>query len=44
MMKITFAHLNRIENALFDRTIIDNFVFAELFYGENRVNFKEFEK
>lgn len=44
MMKITFAHLNRIENALFDRTIIDNFVFAELFYGDNRVNFKEFEK
>lgn len=44
IIKITLAHENKIENAIFDRTIIDNFTFAELYYGKNRVNFDKFDK
>lgn len=44
IIKITLAHENRVKNAIFDRTIIDNFTFAELYYGKNRVNFESFNK
>lgn len=44
IMKLNLAHLNKIEDAVFDRTIIDNFVFAELFYGPSRINYEAFEK
>lgn len=42
IIKINIAHLNKIRNVIFDRTIIDNMTFAELDYGNGRVNFDSF--
>lgn len=42
IMKIMMTRINRIENVLYDRCILDNFAFAEIFYGSDRVNYKEF--
>lgn len=42
IMKINVAHLNNMKNTIFDRTIIDNFVFAELFYGKDRISYEAF--
>jgi deoxyadenosine/deoxycytidine kinase len=43
IMKLNIAHLNNMKNTVFDRTIIDNFVFAELFYGKDRINYQAFK-
>jgi deoxyadenosine/deoxycytidine kinase len=44
IMKVTVSHLNRIENAIFDRTVIDNFTFGQLYYSRNRVNYEALKK
>jgi len=43
IMKIMITHINKIPNVLYDRCIIDNFAFAEIFYGHDRVDFNEFK-
>lgn len=43
IMKINIAYANSLKYALFDRSIIDNFSFAELYYGNNKVNYKLFQ-
>ncbi len=41
VMKVSVAHMNKMEHAVFDRTIIDNFTFGHLYYSKNRVNYPE---
>jgi hypothetical protein len=43
IMKIMLSHINKIENVLYDRCIIDNFAFAEIYYGANRVDYSKFQ-
>lgn len=43
IMKISIAYANSFKYALFDRCIIDNFSFAELYYGNNKVNYNKFQ-
>lgn len=43
IMKLILVHINNINHSLFDRCIIDNFSFAEIFYGSDRVNYKNFK-
>jgi hypothetical protein len=43
IMKIMITHMNKIEHVIYDRCILDNFAFAEIFYGSDRVNYKEFK-
>jgi deoxyadenosine/deoxycytidine kinase len=38
-VKIKMVLLNEIKDAVFDRSIIDNLVFAELTYGEKSINY-----
>ena len=42
IMKIMLTHLNKLNNVLYDRCIIDNFSFANIFYGKDRVDYKLF--
>lgn len=44
IMKVMMTHINRLDNVLYDRCIVDNFAFAEIFYGSDRVNYNEFRK
>lgn len=44
IMKVMMTHINKIDNVLYDRCIVDNFAFAEIFYGSDRVNYREFRK
>lgn len=41
IMKIMITRLNGIQNVIYDRCILDNFAFAEIFYGSNRVDYKK---
>lgn len=43
IMKISIAFKNNLKNVLYDRCIVDNFSFAEIFYGNNRVDYKKFK-
>jgi hypothetical protein len=43
IMKIMITHLNSLDNVLYDRCIIDNFSFAELFYGSHKVDYRKFK-
>lgn len=42
IMKIMMTRLNNVENVIYDRCILDNFSFAEIFYGNDRVDYKQF--
>lgn len=44
IMKIMITRLNGIQNVIYDRCILDNFAFAEIFYGSNRVDYKKFKQ
>lgn len=41
IMKIVLSHLNSINNIVYDRCLIDNLAFAEIFYGKDRVNYEK---
>lgn len=43
IMKVIISHLNGFNHVLYDRCIIDNFAFAEIFYGSDRVDYNKFK-
>jgi hypothetical protein len=43
IMKVIISHMNGLNHVLYDRCIIDNFAFAEIFYGSDKVNYNKFE-
>ncbi len=42
IMKVMLSFINKLDKVLYDRCIVDNFAFAEIFYGSDRVNYKNF--
>jgi hypothetical protein len=44
LMKIMLTHLNAIPNVIYDRSLIDNLAFAEIFYGKDRINYKKVQE
>jgi predicted ATPase len=44
LMKIMLTHLNAIPNVIYDRSLIDNLAFAEIFYGKERINYKKVQE
>lgn len=42
IMKVIISHINKVDKAIFDRSIIDNLAFASLFYGNDRVQYEKF--
>lgn len=43
IMKVMISFKNKLNNVLYDRCIIDNFSFAEIFYGIDRVDYVKFQ-
>lgn len=43
IMKILLIFENKIEDVLFDRSIIDNLTFASLFYDKENINFRKIQ-
>ena len=39
LMKIMLTHLNNVQNVIYDRSLIDNLAFAEIFYGVKRIDY-----
>ena len=43
IMKLSLTHLNKIERVIYDRGIVDNLAFAEIFYGGHKINYNKIQ-
>jgi hypothetical protein len=41
VMKIILTNINSVESVVYDRSLIDNLAFAEIFYGSKRIDYKK---
>lgn len=44
LMKVMLTHLNSVPNVIYDRSLIDNLAFAEIFYGSKRINYEKVQE